>query len=464
VSGSVFLVGDTLRFLAQLTDVISGRVLRSTEEVRGPPRELSALLALVGERARAATAIQLDPKHGRGAVAYAVPPNLASYQAAVEGYEAYYRGNDSLAYALFTASFAQDRTYPTPLLLHAYVRGTQGELGVVDSLLRVADAIRSRFGPGERLLYENLRCKVSGDLPCRLRTATELMDVSPGPESPTLAAAMAVYLNRPREALAALRRTDPRRGLLLVNPTYWLRLTAAHHELGDFRREIDAATSALRQFPGNPDVEEAMVRALAAAGREREADHLVSQDKRVGDPRNVQRGYLAFVAYREYFAHGHPAAARRMVDTLRSIAVATAIDTSVESRGNRVEILYAIGEWRAALESLRQLTATTSVERIEWLGYHGLVAAYEGKKPLAELYADSLANLRKAYQLGENQFWRARILAVLGRPNDALVALTTAIGQGWTGWEFEGDGLHEEPDFASLRSHPAFIKLLTPEG
>jgi TolB-like protein len=464
ISGAVYLAADSIRIRADLLDASSGRVLRSIEEISGPRRQMSELLRVLGQRVGGALAIELDPKYNQIGSVWSTPPDLRSYETTTRGFEAYYRGEDEQAIKLFNAAIAFDSTYPTPVLLYAYFRATRSEYPALDTLLDRAEKLDDRFSVGERLLYENLRCRLQGDSECMLRTATALMQASPASaEIPTMVAANAIYLNRPTLAIEALSRTDPRRGLLLVNPTYWRWLTAAHHELGEFDREAEIAARGLRQFPASGTLGEIQIRALAAAGRESEVRRLLKLDDRVGDRRDWQRGFLAYTAYREYAAHGHDAAARRMADTVRAITVETARDTSTHSQTNRVGMLYDVGEWREAVKVLERLARAEDIDRDEWLGYHGAAAAHLNDRVRARAYLDSLSALDPTAMHGLQHVWRARILAVEGFPDEAIEALHTAMQQGWSGWFRDWGGLHEEPDFASLRTHPAFRRMLLPD-
>lgn len=122
-----------------------------------------------------------------------------------------------------------------------------------------------------------------------------------------------------------------------------------------------------------------------------------------------------------------------MIDTLRAIAAATTTDTSAQARINRVGLLYTVGQSQPTLTALRQLDSATAVGPTQWLGYHGLVAALEGNRVAAAEFADSLRRERGPYLLGWNQFWRARILARIGRADDAIEAFGggDATGLGW---------------------------------
>src|SRR6185436_2731573 len=79
-------------------------------------------------------------------------------------------------------------------------------------------------------------------------------------------AQFAIRANRPRQALAALARLDPQRGMLLVNPLYWKWKAMAEWQLGDHAAELATAEAAAKQFPENPKVWFLGVQAHAALG------------------------------------------------------------------------------------------------------------------------------------------------------------------------------------------------------
>ena len=48
----------------------------------------------------------------------------------------------------------------------------------------------------------------------------------------------AIRLGHLREGIELLRRFDPTRGILRGHDSYWLHLTFAHHQAGDYRQEL----------------------------------------------------------------------------------------------------------------------------------------------------------------------------------------------------------------------------------
>src|SRR5947208_947930 len=84
---------------------------------------------------------------------------------------------------------------------------------------------------------------------CSPRRSTRRRPAPGASEIVTHVADIAVHANRPRLALRTLAPLDPTRGVLLVIPFYWNWTTAALHELGDHRRELEMARVGYRRHP-----------------------------------------------------------------------------------------------------------------------------------------------------------------------------------------------------------------------
>jgi hypothetical protein len=72
----------------------------------------------------------------------------------------------------------------------------------------------------------------------------------------------------------------------------------------------------------------------------------------------------------------------------------------------------------------------------------------------------NLAGMDAPYLNGSNTHWRARIAALLGEPEEAVRLLQQSYAEGYFLWT----QTHTEPDFATLREHPAFRALVRPKG
>jgi tetratricopeptide (TPR) repeat protein len=328
----------------------------------------------------------------------------------------------------------------------------------LDSLARVIAPHAKRLAASERAIYQYMQCRLQDDFDCMLQASQDLMQATPGSaEIPTLVAATAVYARRPFTALRALERTDPTRGLLLVNPTYWRWRTAALHQLGQYQEELEAARRGRAQFPGAPELEAAETRALAALGRTRELMPVVQTPTRVGAARRYQRGYLTYVGYIELDAHGFAGDAGPLADSLLVVAGEYRRDTTATAHANRVGILYTLGRLAEA-DSLLRLHPNVDGDPGYW-GYLGAIALRREDSSRARAYADSIAG--SPLRGGRPYYWLGRLQAIVGDVDSAVLLLRRAERAGYSPWR-DGGPLHEEPDFAGIRQSPAFQELLRP--
>src|SRR2546425_1020867 len=180
VSGTYYLEGDSLRFLARVTDASLDKLLRVIGPVSAPAATQGQAIAMLRERVLGAVGGLLDVRSGQYAALSGLPPSLAAYQRWSLGVEHFYKNEFARAGAEFLASARLDSAFVLPLLWGAAAYINVDSLGKADSLLRVADRSRDRLSPSDRYLLDVKRAELHGDFRTGLEAAREMLRASPG--------------------------------------------------------------------------------------------------------------------------------------------------------------------------------------------------------------------------------------------------------------------------------------------
>jgi hypothetical protein len=165
-------------------------------------------------------------------------------------------------------------------------------------------------------------------------------------------------------------------------------------------------------------------------------------------------------AARELRAHGRPDAAQVLFE--RSTAWYRALAPGGPIADPRVGIavtLYEAGQWQASREVVAAL-AEEWPQGMGYQGYLGVLAARLGDRTEAERVDTWLRDLERPYLYGSHTLWRARIAAVLGDHDRAVVLLREAFAEGLT----HDVAWHVDVDLRPLRDHPPFRELMRPRG
>jgi tetratricopeptide (TPR) repeat protein len=313
---------------------------------------------------------------------------------------------------------------------------------------------------------------VHGDLMAKLRAGRRLEELSPtNPFATLIHGYSGVETNRPREAVAALRRIDVR-GPMGELPAYWRRYTRAHHMLGDHTRELEVARQARERLPTRSSLRNE-IRALAALGRVEEVGRRLDESGTI-PTHPADRTTAADVmveAARELRAHGHPAAARAAVErAIRWYAARLAAEQPSEAtRAALARTLYVAGRWDEARAHFAAL-ARDEPDNVDYAGHLGALAARRGDRQDAERIAAQLEATTTPYLRGRHTRWRAAIAALLGEREQAVALVREAHAQGYSYYDISpvlndiSPVLHVDIDLESLRSYRPFQELLRPQG
>lgn len=478
VSGRFYRDHDSLRVYLQLTDVGSGRLVRSLGPVSGPAGEPARLVEVLSRRAGALMAASVDTSAAGLGVRTAPAPSYEAYREISRAWEDYFAGDLPAFFAHATRAVESDSTYTLALVMKAYVHTEVRQWAQADSLVRRIDAGQGRLAPVELAALDMVRASLRGDLAGQLHAAEDVQRSAPSSaETSTHVAHLAVLVNRPRTALTALARLDPKRGMLLVAPFYWTWGTAALHETGDYDRELAFARRGADQFPLRLSALLNVCRALAAKGDVAALRPLVAAPELDGggDAERARRR-LTLEAARELAAHGHAAAAREFYRAAVA-AHAAQRDTSVGALQTRATVLAEAGrddEARFLFRMLAERAPTQLAVRAQL----GLLAARLGERAEAERIVSQLAADPRPFLMGRQTLWRARIAAALGEREKAVALLQQALAEGYP--IFQGSSIprssdddffdpsevsiHADPALLPLHGFPPFERFLEPRG
>ena len=465
VSGSFYQDGDSLRFQTQISEPRSGRVRMSIDLVSAPAARPTEALKPITERVMGALAALLDPRLNNASVATSQPPTYEAYRHFLLGMQSF--GNDFEAeYAHFIRAAELDTSYAQAVLWAGIASANLRIYPRADSLLATLDSARERLAPYDQANLEYFyRGFVQGDWPASLAGARRMLQLAPNAGHAHYAVGFtAVALNRPAEALEALLSVDLERGWgrswapQLINL-----ITRAYHQLGQHESELEWARRLRRIDPGQGWLRIAEGRALAALGRVEELEQRLDEGLAFPPTERTWEVYspggFALLAARELDAHGFPGPADSVV-TRAVVWYERQPDAERATPGARRALataLYQQGRYAAAGTIFRAL-ATEGPAGMSDFGALGVIAAREGRRAEAAAWSDSVAAIPGPYRFGNGFYWQARIAALSGRPDDAVQLLRHALRDG-LGRHHQ---IHAEPDFQSLREHPAFRELLAP--
>ena len=476
VSGGYYRAGDTLFFQAVLRDAQSQRILRAVGPIRSRVQTPVAGLDELRSRVMSALASVVDA-HATQGLGGGEPPPFGAYRDYVDGWDAYWHGDIQGARTLFLRSAHADSSFTAAGLALATVGANSNDCPLVDSLARALETRSIDHLARLSLRIADARCHGRNDE--MLRLTLERADLDPGnPSEQMSAAAAALWANRPAQALELLSRVDPAVDLGWSTDTtqfaYWGGLAEALHLLGRHREEKAAAD----HLPAGAPLGRLWLEANALAGWSKPTAALAVLDRAMALPietasdiglapytdgrpeYTMTPAWVANWVARELAFHGDTVAARqaamRAVAWYRSRPAAER--ATPEERLVAAWSLEMTGARPEAERIARQL-ATEDSGNVDFRGELAGLAAERGDTALADSLDRWLA-AQPVSRVGWSAIiYRARVAALLGRPDAALARLRDAFDAGiWPRW------LHQEPSLAGLRDRPDFSALARPRG
>jgi tetratricopeptide (TPR) repeat protein len=316
--GAYYVLGDSLHFQIQITDVAEGEVMSAMAPVSAPRNARAEALSLLEQRTLGTLAAALDFRDGGEAFPPHHPPSLQAYRIYKQGQAAMVRGETEEALGYFEQARAVDSTWMPPLLLTAIALLGRGRLAEADSMTRLAARHLDHMSEPERLLLQMLRSYPDPEAEAvYLRSARRLAELVPYFVGFAYSAAWHTY--RPQEGLEWVGRIDTtalfdREREATERPLY---AALMHHALGNHETELEVAREGHRRVPEQMTLLHRYLSALAALGRTSEILALLDTVLAMPESRYRQRTFTpqgrVLGVGRELREHGYSAAARSVL-------------------------------------------------------------------------------------------------------------------------------------------------------
>jgi serine/threonine-protein kinase len=443
ITGSYYLVGDSLRFRVEVSDAVGRRVLGAPPPVVVQRDSAQLAVRTLRDRLMAAVAIWSDERFARSPELTRHPPTIDAYRAFDRGIARHLAQDYSGAVPEFLEASRLDSSFVAPLIYAANDLWNTGDLERVDSVLAVIRARESGIDSYHRLWVEFLTLRRAGEGQRALAAIRGAAALAPGSRAWYSLGQAALDADRPQEALAALERIDPDHGELRGWSSYWTQLAHALHLNGAHDRELAAARGLRARYPDRRVALVLEARALGAMGMDRTVDSLVQASQSLNPTVYWSQGAMMVQAGEDLVAHGHTQAGARLLREgaawLRRQLIVTPND-----RAHRYWLgvaLYGLQDWPGAAATFRGL-AREFPDRLQYRGLAAVSAARIGDPRAEALLGDAAT-----YERGEHAHYRGRLAAVLGDTVRAVALFAEAARLGLDGLPWE-----HSTSFHDLRS------------
>ncbi len=431
ITGTYYLLGDSLHLQAQLIDAGSGRVVASLAPIVAPLTQPEQGVAQLRDRVMGAVAVARDERVASLPGVTRSPPSFSAYQAFDLGFERYLAQQYRDALGGFREAFSRDTTFSAALLFGARAAWNTGEFAVADSLLQRARGRERELGDYFLSSLRFLEALMRGDGPGARAAIERAALLAPNSRAGFDHAASLLSAGQAREAYDQLRRMDPDRGEMRGWGSYWTLRAHAEHLLRNHVAELQSTREMARRYPDRRVALVLEARALAAAGELRQLDSALKAWDALPADVYWSQGAAMVSAFEVLMSQGHVADGRlygeRAVAWLTNRLVASPSDRAHRYFLGRA--LYGLGRDRDASVYFEGL-AREYPDRLRYRGLAALGAARRGDLAAAERWLTPSA----ARDTGEVLLFRARFAAITGDTERAIGLLTAAVERGVDGY------------------------------
>ena len=474
LGGAYYLDGDTLRLQARLVDAATGDLVYAFEPVAATRDATAEGIDSLSERVLAGVAAHVNAPDFD--IAVMRPP--ATYEA----FQAFKRGRElfgpnwSGAIVHYRRALELDPDFHYARIQAAWSHINLNDFEGAGHEVSVLEERLDRLTTFEQAYVQYQRSFLEWNRSASLNALRRMLELAPQmPWLRTEIAFRALELNRPREAIEALEASSDLQYNDEPNIAWWplLKMTAAHHMLGDYERELEYAELGLERFPGVASVYLARLRALAALGQAGAVDKVIDEFLRV-QTRGSSAGGLMSATAMELRAHGHREEADELaVRSLKWYETHPSV-LPEESGAFTIELwmlgypeesrsfanaLWMVGRWRDLEDLIVKLIDNEPSEH-QLAGWLGVITAIRGDKATAMRISDDLPVGDSPRAVAWGTYWQASIAAHLGEKDRAVELLAEAFSKGYP----YGFAFHNSMEFEPLWDYPPFQELIEPKG
>ena len=451
VTGVVYERGDSVEVQSQVLRARDLRTLFSLAPERGAARDVDRVVEAAKERVLGAVGLYLSSR-ARGVwdvTMFRPPRSLDVFRLLDRGVQLQFQQEYEPALAAHAEVLRRDTGLVWVALAMQQAFRDVGRYREADSMVRYVEARRARLTTGENLWLNVAQSwRLSPDE--EFRAATEAVRQDSGQLWMYYGMLAAYRANRPSEALRYYRLRDSTIVMSREWQPWYSTPAAALHLLGRYADELALAREARARQPDYYFHAVAEARALIGLGRLADVEELLAGSSAMPSARAP--GRLMHDVALELNALGRSEDARRMWS--RALAWHTAQPSgSAEERMIRQYIAfeyYYLGQYAEARQAFATLLARFPDDRFGRTG-EACVAARTGDTVLA---LRTVAGLRA--DTGANDNYAARILALLGRKEEAVASFREYLNRGG---RFYLGSWHTVPEFDGLSDYPPFVAL-----
>jgi len=302
IAGAFYKEGDSLRFMARLSDATTDRQQWTFTPVVAAVGRPEAALPSLQDQAQTLVAQAAFPlRRGYMLRTRSSPPRYDAYREYVLGVDYLVRREPRSAQQHFLTAARLDTTF-TEALLSAVASGSPGAMPPVDSIMQLLARRRGYLSSMSRVWLDGTEAARRRD-PSALRDFGELARRYPESFFPVRYGLALLSFHHVREADSVFHSLDPNGDWLRVRFGHWSTLVMLDDLLDDVsaaRRDVAAGA---RAWPHNMGIADADARYLVRAGTPRQRDSLLDEALRLPSVGGYDAATVMGVASSEAAAH-----------------------------------------------------------------------------------------------------------------------------------------------------------------
>jgi TolB-like protein len=251
VTGSYFLVGDSVQFRTRIVNSASGAVVQSLPAVSAAVKSPTTAIPALAQRVASALRSAADSDYFVSANSFSSTTSMEAYDLVRAAFTAL-RNGDSTALSLTRRALAIDSLYGSAIVLLPVAAQYFQRYELTDSAIARALRLRDRMTPLEQANLDEMVAVRDGDLAAYMRATTREFNSAPNSDlTKSSLAATLLTARQPRRALEILRGMQPDRGILLGDANYWLNLSYARAQQDQLKEALAAAREGDKRVPGS---------------------------------------------------------------------------------------------------------------------------------------------------------------------------------------------------------------------